>query len=345
MPELRFALLGAGFWARFQLAAWREIEGARCVAVCDRDLQKAERLARELGVPAAHSDAEALLRSEKLDFVDVVTGVESHAPLVRLAAAHRVSVICQKPMGTTLAEAEAMVRACDAAGVTFLVHENWRWQTPIRALKKALSGGRIGAPFRARIEMISGFPVFKNQPALRDLEQFILADMGSHTLDVARFLFGEAESLYCQTRRVHRDIRGEDVATVMLRMKGGATVLCHMGYAENHLERDRFPETSIFVEGETGSAEVAPDYWLRVTTSEGTLSTRHPPPRFAWADPAYDIAHASLVPCLANLYAALCGHGEAETTAQDNLETVRLIFHAYESSAQDRVVSLAPRGA
>ena len=58
--------------------------------------------------------------------------------------------------------------------------------------------------------MISGFPVFANQPFLKELEQFILTDLGSHTLDTARFLFGEAESLYCQTRRVHPDIKGED---------------------------------------------------------------------------------------------------------------------------------------
>jgi D-apiose dehydrogenase len=64
--------------------------------------------------------------------------------------------------------------------------------------------------------MISGFPVFNNQPFLKELEQFILTDLGSHTLDTARFLFGEASSLYCQTRRIHADIRGEDVATIMM---------------------------------------------------------------------------------------------------------------------------------
>lgn len=338
-------MFGAGFWSRFQLPAWREVEGARCVAVYNRTLQKAERLAREFDVPAAYDDAEKLLEREKPDFIDIVTGVETHAQFVRLAAAHRVHAICQKPMATTLAEAEDMVRACQEAGVMLLVHENWRWQTPIRALKAALGTGVIGAPFRARIEMISGFPVFKNQPALMELDQLILADMGSHILDIGRFLFGEARSLYCQTRRVHHNIRGEDVATVMMRMGSGTTVLCHMGYAENYLERDRFPETNIFIEGERGSAEIGPDYWLRVTTSEGTTSTRHPPPRFAWADPAYDIAHSSIVPCHANLLRALQGKGEAETTGEDNLRTVRLVFQAYESAAKDRAIALEQPGA
>jgi predicted dehydrogenase len=185
--------------------------------------------------------------------------------------------------------------------------------------------------------MISSFPVFVNQPALRTLEQFLLLDMGSHVLDLARFLFGEARSLYCQTHQVHADIRGEDVATVMMRMgKDRTSVVCQMAFAENALEHDCFPQTSVFIEGDRGSLEVAPDYWVRLTTKEGTVSRRHAPPRFAWADPAYEVVHASLVPCLANLIEGIRG-GAAETTAEDNLRTIRLVFAAYESAQQDRV--------
>ena len=60
------------------------------------------------------------------------------------------------------------------------------------------------------INMISGFPVFANHPFLRTLKHFILTDLGSHTLDLGRFLFGEANSLYCQAKQVHPDIAGED---------------------------------------------------------------------------------------------------------------------------------------
>lgn len=243
-------------------------------------------------------------------------------------------------MAPALAEAEQMVAACHDASVPFFVHENWRWQTPIRQLKQALAEGHIGRPFRARIDMISGFPVFANQPFLKDLEQFILTDMGSHILDVARFLFGEASSLYCQTRRVHKDIKGEDVATVMLRMGDDTTVLCQMGYAGNFLERDRFPETYIFVEGERGSVELTPDYWIRVTTAAGTHTRRYPPPRYAWADLAYDVVHASIVACNANLLGALQGTAPAETSGDDNLRTVRLVFAAYDSARANRVIML-----
>jgi len=121
-------------------------------------------------------------------------------------------------------------------------------------------------------------------------------------------------------------------------MGGRTTVLCHMAYAGNYLERDRFPETYVFVEGDKGSLELSPDYWIRVTTESGTLSRRYPPPRYAWADPAYDVAHASLVPCLGNLLQALCGDGPAETTGEDNLKTLRLVYGAYESAAGGQAV-------
>jgi predicted dehydrogenase len=241
-------------------------------------------------------------------------------------------------MSTDLASAESMLAACRAANAPFYIHENWRWQPPIRALKAVLDLGSIGAPFRARIDMISGYRVFANQPFLGDLEQFILTDLGSHILDAARFLFGEASSLYCQTRRVHQHIKGEDVATVVMQMGAGVTVICNLAYAENYLEREAFPQTFLFIEGSQGSLELGPDYWLRTTTQAGTYLKRVAPPRYAWADPAYDVVHASIVPCNANLLAAIKGEGTAETSGEDNIKTVRLVFASYDSARADQVI-------
>ncbi len=338
-PVLRFAIAGTGFWARFQLAAWRELQGAECVALYNRTRGKAEALAQEFGIPAVYDDAGEMVRREKLDFLDVITDVKTHSRFVCLAAEHGLPVICQKPMATSLEEAQRMLQTCRHAGVPLYIHENWRWQAPIRQLNKELTAERIGKPFRARIQYCTSYPVFDNQPFLREIDQFILTDMGSHILDVARFLFGEAETLYCRTHRIHEDIRGEDVATVMMRMGGGTTVACDLSYA-SRTERERFPETYIFVEGSKGSLELGPDYWIRVTTAEGTHATRYPPPRYAWADPAYDLVHASIVPCNADLLTALRGEGEAETTGEDNLKTVRLVFASYGSARSGQVVEI-----
>ena len=106
MADLRFAMFGAGFWSRFQLAAWQELEGVKCVALYNRTVSKAEALAREFGVPAVYGDPEELLRSEELDFVDIVTDVDTHSRFVHLAAAHKLPAICQKPMAPSLEIAE-----------------------------------------------------------------------------------------------------------------------------------------------------------------------------------------------------------------------------------------------
>jgi predicted dehydrogenase len=337
MSNLRFAIAGTGFWSRFQLAAWREVAGAECVALYNRTRRKAEALGREFGIASVYDDPKEMLRRERLDFLDIITDVSTHATFVKLAAARGLPVICQKPMATSPGEAEEMVRVCREAGVSFFIHENWRWQKPIRMLKDELVSGVIGAPFRARIDFCTSFPVFDNQPFLKEVDRFILADIGSHILDVARFLFGEVEDLYCRTRRIRADIRGEDVATVVLSTVNGTTVICNMSYA-SRTEHERFPETYIFVEGTEGSLELGPDYWIRVTTTAGTRSRRFPPPRYVWADPAYDLVHASIVPCNANLLQGLQGTGRAETTAEDNLKTVKLVFGAYESAGTGAVI-------
>jgi predicted dehydrogenase len=179
--------------------------------------------------------------------------------------------------------------------------------------------------------------VFDNQPFLKDLSQFILTDIGSHILDTARFLFGEAHSLYCQTTRVHADIQGEDVATVLMQMgQRPITVVAEMSYASK-TEIERFPETYVYVEGDQGFLELGPDFVIRETTEQGTLVKRYPPPHYAWANPAYDLIHSSIVPCQANLLQHFTG-GRAETTGADNLKTIRLVFGAYQSAAENRVL-------
>ena len=341
MKPLRFALFGTGFWSRYQLAGWQETGSVECVALCNRTKSRAADLASSAGLHAAiYEDPHELIHRERPDFMDIVTSADTHGELVRLAATHNIPVVCQKPMAPSLAEAESLVNVCSDSGVPFFIHENWRWQTPLRKLKQMLDGGAIGAPYRARIRMVSGFPVFDNQPALRDLAQFLLVDVGSHILDVARFLFGEPESIYCTTTQVQSNISGEDVATVILRMPGAFTVICEMGYPGAPLELDRFPQTFAFVEGKSGSIHLGPDYWLRVTNRSGVENVHAPPPAFSWADPSYEVVHASIVACHSDILAGLRGERMSETTGEDNLRTMRLVFQAYESASRNEVIRL-----
>ncbi len=340
MEKLRFAIFGTGFWASYQIPGWLENGGCECVAAYNRTVSKAEAIAKKFGIPRVYADPEELLDKERIDFLDICTDVDTHPKFVRMAAERKVPVVCQKPLAPTLEQAEGMLKACQEAGVPLLVNENWRWQTPMRQLKAVLDSGAIGEPFRARIDMISGFPVFQNQPFLADLEQFIITDLGSHTLDATRFLFGEATQLYCRTQKVHPDIRGEDVATIMLKMESGLTALVEMAYAENYLERDKFPETRAFVEGSEGSVLLDLDFWIRVTTKDGTHARRYPPPKYDWIDPEYAIVHSSIAACQKNLLDSLRGEAAAETSGEENIKTVRLIFASYDSAAKGQAVAV-----
>jgi predicted dehydrogenase len=324
-------VIGAGFWSQFQIPAWLELPDLECVAVCDIQADKANAVAERFGVRRHFQDPEEMLRVAHPDLVDVITSPETHRDMVALAARHQIPVICQKPLANDFETAQEMVNLCRESSVPLFVHENWRWQRPLREVKKLLNSGMIGKPFRARVDFNSSFPVFDNQPFLRELEQFILSDMGTHILDVIRFFFGEAEWLISNIQRINPKIRGEDVATVLLRMTGDVTVTCTLSYA-SRLENERFPEAFVVIEGDRGSIELAPDFWIRVTDQEGTKSRRCPPRNYSWADPSYALIHSSIVDCHRNLVEGLLGKGTPETTGEDNLRTLQLVFGSYESA-------------
>ena len=339
MKELRFAIIGTGFWAQYQLAGWRELEGVRCVALCNRTREKANQLAERFGVPEVYQDAERLLDHENLDFVDIITNVETHPEYVNMAAKRGIPVICQKPMAPSLEMARQMVENCKAKHTPFFVHENWRWQAPIRAFKEVLASGRLGKLIRGRIDYANSFPVFDNQPFLKEVDHFILNDIGTHILDVARFLWGEASDLYCKTRQIRPDIKGEDVATVMMTMQGEVTVTANMSYASKW-EFDRFPETFIYAEGSKGGVSLGADYRLRVFHEEGVETRQIKPTQYSWADPDYALIHSSIVDCHRDLLGALRGENAGETTGEDNLKTLELVNASYQSAESGNVIKL-----
>ena len=334
-----FALIGAGYWAEYQLAAWREIPTAHCVAVVDLDLKKAARLAQTCHVDRYFDNMGSMFAECRPRFVDIVTSVESHVELIDAAAREHVDVICQKPLTMDLKAARKIAQRCDEEGVMLLVHENWRWQRPIRSLKQVLDGHPIGRVFRARLNYDNSFPVFDNQPSLKKLDRFILSDMGPHLFDVLRFLFGEPGRLSCEINRSRSDIQGEDVASVLYRTIDDISILCSMSYA-TRLEHDCFPETLILVEGEAGTIELTHDYWINITTHEGTTRRRSPPPDYPWVDPRYELVQSSMVDCHRHLLDSVIYQTPAETCAKDNLKTLAMVDAAYRAAASHQVIDI-----
>jgi D-apiose dehydrogenase len=335
MKKLRGAVIGTGFWANYQIPAWLELEGVEIVALYNRTKSKAAILGEKFNIQGVYDNIDELLEKETLDFVDIITDVDTHPIFVEKAAQKGINVICQKPMAATLELAKQMVEICQKYEVKAFIHENFRWQAPMRRLHELLQQGIIGEPFKARVSFVSAFPVFENQPFLADLEQFILTDVGSHVLDVCRFLFGEPKHYFCQTARINPNIKGEDVANVLITMQSGLHCYAEMSYA-SLLEKEAFPQVLVLVEGTEGSIYLTNDFELKITTKQGTSSEIVMPKMYDWLDPAYAVVHSSIVDCNRNILEGLLG-GACETTIEDNFKTVEMVFGCYESAELNKV--------
>ena len=328
---LRGTLVGCGFFAANHLNAWMDIEGVEIVAVCDLDPAKASNYARMFGIPRHYTDADKMLATEKPDFVDIVTTVESHRKLVELAARHNVAAICQKPFATNLEDATAMVAACARANVPLMVHENFRWQRPLMEVARVLLEGRIGKPFFGRISFRHDFDVYRNQPYLAMLDRFAILDVGIHILEVARYYFGEAHRLTCSIQRANPHIRGEDVATLMLEHESGVTSIVDCSFY-THAVPNPFPQTFVEVDGSSGSIRLGPDYRMEVTSgcesaTESVESEIRP-----WMEKPWHVVQDSVFKIQKHWVQCLSKGLQPATSGNDNLRTLRLGLAGYESA-------------
>lgn len=338
MQKLRFAAFGTGFWSLFQLPGWLELENIECVALYNRTLSKAEALSPKFGNPRCYDDPSELLEKEDLDFVDIITDVDTHLKFTRMAAEKGLDVVCQKPIAPSYEDAKSLVQVCKENNVRLFINENFRWQVPIRKLKEIVDSDVIGRVFKGRVSFCSAFPVFENQPFLAELDQFILTDIGSHVLDVCRFLMGEAETLHCEIQTVNPKIKGEDVANVFMKMKSGAHCYAEMSYA-SLLDKEVFPQTLVLLEGTKGSVRLDPDFTVVTTIEEGSVSEKVSPVMYDWIDPEYAVVHSSIVDAQRDILNGLLG-GKAETTGDDNFKTAQLVWASYTSAVSGKIIHM-----
>lgn len=340
MNKIKIAVFGCGFWSKFQIGGWFELPDAEVIAVYNRTISRAEERAREYNIKHVYDNAEKLLQAHpEIDVVDIITDVDTHEKFVTLAAKYEKHVICQKPMAPDFEAARRMMTVTSNAGVKYYIHENYRWQPQFRRIKEILDAGMIGKPFRCKTCFLTAFPVFETQPFLADLERFALTDQGSHQFDVLRFFFGEADSLYCITQQVNPEIKGEDVATTVIKMKNGVTCIQEISFS-SLLKREVFPQTLLLIEGSKGSIRLDPDMEVHTTTKEGTNTEVVPLKKYSWQTSRLTNEPPSIVACNENILNDLLGKGKAETTGEDNIKTVELVFSAYESAEKNDIINV-----
>ncbi|MEE3072295.1 MAG: Gfo/Idh/MocA family oxidoreductase, partial [Pseudomonadota bacterium] len=257
-----------------------------------------------------------------------------------LAARHNVHVICQKPFALNLGDARAMVDAVTATGKTLMVHENFRWQSAIRAAIDEVRSGAIGTPFFGRISFRSGYDVFSGQPYLAEGERFIIEDLGIHILDIARALFGDATRITATTRRINPAIKGEDVATMLLEHGGGVTSVVDCSYATRRVP-ETFPESLLEIDGDKGTLRLDAGYRLTVQVDGEERVRDVSPPVLPWAERPWHNIQESVQIIQQHFVDCIARGAQPETSGADNLQTFALVEAAYLSAREHRTVELA----
>lgn len=141
MTRLKAVGIGAGYFSRFHYEAWSRIPEVEIAAICDLSEDKAHALMSRFGIPRFYEDWREMIEHERPDFVDIITPPDTHREMCAVAAQRGVHIICQKPLAPSVETAGRIVQAVRAAGVRFMVHENWRWQPWYRQIKRIQQSG------------------------------------------------------------------------------------------------------------------------------------------------------------------------------------------------------------
>jgi predicted dehydrogenase len=231
--RLRIGIAGAGAISQFHLAGWRALPDVDLVAICDPDDDRAAARAAEFGIPTRYTDFAAMLAAERLDAVDIITPVGTHAPLTRLAADAGVHVCCQKPLCATVTEARELIRDVGER-VRFMVHENYRYRPHYATIREWLAEGRIGRPTAARMTVRGACTytgddtepfLLKRQPYLLKFPRLLVFEVLIHQLDALRVLLGPLKVEHCALGKVNPALAGEDIALATLSGPDGLTCL------------------------------------------------------------------------------------------------------------------------
>lgn len=254
---LRFAIVGCGRIAKrhSELLGFNQIDGACLAAVCDLESSKADEIGDRFSVPS-FSDMHEMMRSTDTDVVVVLTESGNHARDVVALAQYGKHIVVEKPMALTLDDADAMINACDQAGVKLFVVKQNRFNVPVVKLREALEAGRFGKLILGTIRVRwSRNQAYYDQAAWRGtwaMDGGVLTNQASHHVDMLEWMFGEVESVFARSTTALANIEAEDTAVVTLQFRNGALGVIEATTAV----RPKDLEGSISVLGEGGTVEI-----------------------------------------------------------------------------------------
>ena len=222
---LKWGVLGAGSVAqRRAMPAINKAKDAELRALLSRDAARAQCLATEHGAQAYYTTAEELLSDETLDAIYVSTPVYLHCEQVVEAAERGFHVLCDKPMAMDTGECQRMIDACEANGVHLQICFLFRFHSCFQGIKSWVDEGRLGGIVQGRVPFLKPFLIrpgaWRGNPDQGGGGS--LMDLGSHGVDLLRYILGEVSqvSAFCNT--VFRGYDVEETGMIMMRFENGA---------------------------------------------------------------------------------------------------------------------------
>ncbi|MDP7252396.1 MAG: Gfo/Idh/MocA family oxidoreductase [Planctomycetota bacterium] len=263
--KVRCAVIGLGM-GRHHAQNYSACPDSELYALCDIDEKRLKPLAEEMGVKKTYSSAEDLAADRKVDAVSVALPNFLHAPISIMMLEAGKHVMCEKPMATTVEEAEAMQAAARKSGRKFMMHFNTRFTPASLYIKSLVKKGLVGDVYHARtiwhrrqgIPGVGGWFTIKEKSGGGPL-----IDIGVHRIDLALWLMGHPRPVAVSGATFAKfgpKLPGdagkvfsvEDFASGYVRFDNGATLSIETSWA-SFCERREDMSTIIF--GDKGGAE------------------------------------------------------------------------------------------
>jgi predicted dehydrogenase len=203
---LRVAMIGHAFMGSAHSQAWRTAGrffdlplGPEMAVLVGRDADRAAEAADRLGWADSSSDWREVVARDDVDLVDVCTPGDTHAEIAIAALEAGKHVLCEKPLANTVAEAEAMVAAAEAArrqGVRSMVGFTYRRVPAISLARQLVAEGRIGEVRHVRAQYLQDWIADPEAPLSWRLDKAragsgALGDIGAHIIDMTQFITGD----------------------------------------------------------------------------------------------------------------------------------------------------------
>jgi UDP-N-acetyl-2-amino-2-deoxyglucuronate dehydrogenase len=337
--DFRVALVGCGRISGNHFDAIAKVDGLTLAAVCDNVEERARAAGDTNGVPWFTSYPEMLARSES-DIVVIATPSGLHPEHGVVAAEAGKHVVAEKPMAISLAGADRLVGACDAAGVGLFVVKQNRLNAPVQLVKRAIDKGRFGKIYLANTTVRWARPQqYYDQASwrgTRKLDGGAFMNQASHYVDLIQWLGGPVESVVAKKATLARRIETEDTGVAVLRFASGA-----LGTIEvTMLTYPKNLEGSLTILGENGTVKIGGtavnkiEHWdFAEPDADDALvgsSSSNPPNVYGYGHEGY----------YRNVTAVLRGEAKAETDGRAGRKSLELILAIYRSAETGREVKL-----